>query len=119
VADVGEQAQTVADEARDGLDDDEEQVERDGDDIDGRQFLYRVRMVMVMQPVVVFVFVVVVVAAVVVSVLMALVAALLMVVAFMALMFVYVFHSCMFFLFVPFCSAGADFILQNYQLSAT
>jgi uncharacterized membrane protein len=61
VAGVGEQAQAVADEARDGLDDDEEQVERDGDDIDGRQFLYRVRMVMVVQPVVVFVFVVVVV----------------------------------------------------------
>jgi uncharacterized membrane protein len=61
VTGVGEQPDGVADEARNGFDDDKEQVERDGDDIDGRQFLYRVRVVMVVQPVVVFVFMFVVV----------------------------------------------------------
>ena len=60
VAGIGKEAEGVADEARNGFDDDEEQVERDGDDIDGGQFLYSMRVVVMVVAVVVFVFVVVI-----------------------------------------------------------
>ena len=52
VAGIGEQTEGVADEARDGLDDDEGQVQRHRYYINSRQFFYRVRVVVMMVAVV-------------------------------------------------------------------
>lgn len=86
---VGEQAEGVAHEARNSLDDDEGQVQRYRHYIDSRQFLYRMRVVVMVETMVVVVLMVVMMLMVTMLVFMVVV-----------VMMVFVFHISIVFLFV-------------------